>query len=97
MGKPAPAAFERLCRGLHQDVLLEVRNPSHLATAVVRGVPAEQHAELLDFLRSTIERSTAAELKGLLNRTTPDLHFTTKGAEAFLAAVVAALAPELRR
>jgi hypothetical protein len=91
MHKAPPTSFGRLCRGLHQDVLLEADDPAKLAAAVVRSVPAEQHAELLAFLRSTLESSTPAELKGLLNRASPDLRFASKGAAAFLAAVVTAL------
>lgn len=72
-------------------------DPARLAAVAVRGVPPEQHLELLTFLRSTLERLTPAELKGLLNRASPDLRFAPKGAEAFLAAVIAALASERGR
>lgn len=70
---------------------MEADDPAKLAAAAIRSVPAEQHAELLAFLRSTLESSTPAELKGLLNRASPDLRFTSQGAAALLAAVVTAL------
>lgn len=72
-------------------------DPAELAAVAVRGVPAEQHRDLLAYLRSTMGSSTPAGLKGLMNRASPDLRFTPKSAEAFLAAVVAALAAERGR
>ncbi len=72
-------------------------DPAGLAAVVVRGVPPEQHRDLLVYLRSTLESSTPAELKGLINRASPDLRFASKGAEAFLAAVVTELAAECGR
>jgi hypothetical protein len=94
MRRPAPASFAQLCRGLHQDAVLEADDLAKLVALAARGVPPDQHAELSDFLRSTLERSTAAELKGLLNRASPDVHFTSRGAADFLAAVVTALQSE---
>jgi hypothetical protein len=94
MRRPAPASFEQLCRGLHQDAVLEADDPATLAAVAVRGVPRDQHAELSAFLQSRLERSTPAELKRLLSRVSPDLRFGSKGAAAFLAAVLTALQRE---
>ena len=97
MRKAPPACFGQLCLGLHQDALLLADDPAELAAAAVRGVPADQHRDLLAYLRSTMESSTPGELKGLINRASPDLRFASKGAEAFLAAVVTELAAECGR
>lgn len=97
MRKAPPASFGQLCGGLHQDALLLADDPARFAAVAVRGVPPEQHRDLLAYLRSTMESSTPAEMKGLINRASPDLRFASKGAEAFLAAVVTELAAERGR
>lgn len=97
MRKAPPACFGQLRRGLHQDALLLADDPAELAAVAVRGVPPEQQPVLLAYQRSTLASSTPAELKGLLNRASPDMRFTPKSAVAFLAAVVAALAAERPR
>ena len=71
--------------------------PAELAAVAVRGVPPEQRPVLLAYLQSTLASSTPAELKGLLNRASPDMRFAPKSAVAFLAAVVAELAAERSR
>jgi len=97
MRKAPPACFGQLCRGLHQDALLEADDPPKLAAVAVRGVPPEQRPVLLAYLQSTLASSTPAELKGLLNRASPNMRFTPKGAVAFLAAVFDALTSERGR
>ena len=89
-----PDAFRRFACGLHQDIGLEADSFEALARVLLGGVDAAQHPALrryVDHLRAT---PTAAEIKGVLNRASPEVRFNTQGAAALLRAAAEQLAAE---
>jgi hypothetical protein len=87
-----PEGFRLLCGGLHQDALEFADNDiDRLAANCINFVPEKLRPELRLFLEDSLDRLTAAELKGVMNRAKADIGFRKRGAEAFLRATLKAL------
>lgn len=90
----APAGFEQLCSGLHQDALLQFDDtPVCLEDDCLRLVTPANRPELRKYLARILDRHTAAELKGIINRQKTDFAFNSAGAKAFLEGVLNRLTP----
>jgi hypothetical protein len=77
---------------LHQDVDLDGRNPTELVRNALNMMQSRERDDLRFYLASVLERSSPAELKGLLNRANENWRFTSKGADQFLRTVAEQLA-----
>lgn len=71
---------------LHQDIDIGAKSPADLARYVISLMSAAERAALRDYLASALDRLSASELKGRLNRATIDWGFSSRGADAFLRA-----------
>lgn len=69
---------------LHQDIHLGASNEVELAQNVIALLSPSERAALHQYLAGALERLTPSELKGELNRATPDWRFSSKSADAFL-------------
>jgi hypothetical protein len=76
---------------LHQDIDLGAENEVGLARNVLAFLSAAELKALWDYLSSALDELAPSELKGRLNRVTPDWGFSSKGADAFLRAIFAQL------
>lgn len=82
-GDPALSAF---ARGLHQDVFIGLDGLEDLADLLLSNL---SHAETEAFrlwLAKAVQTLTPSELKGILNRASPGIGFSSKGAYALLRA-----------
>ncbi|MFI4935359.1 MAG: hypothetical protein ACHP7N_12115 [Caulobacterales bacterium] len=89
-GKTLPRAFGDLGLLMHQDAsILYGRSENELVEGVVAFLTAEQKADLLSFLGEALDgRYTSAELKGMWNKTRPQVSLRdSKGVRRFLQAV----------
>lgn len=77
---------------LHQDMDLDGRNPTELVRNALNMMQSRERDDLRFYLASVLERSSPAELKGLLNRANENWRFTSKGADQFLRTVAEQLA-----
>ena len=85
----SPSGFHSLTAGLHQDAIVFAEgSAAKLASNCLEFVRDQQKDELRLFLSKVLEEKTPAELKGILNREKRDIGFGSKGAKAFLCAVL---------
>lgn len=79
-----PPGFHALTSGLHQDApVLSKGNMERLVASCIGFVPNHLRPDLQTFLSHQLKTKTAAELKGILNRETRDVAFSSKGAKSF--------------
>ena len=79
---------------LHQDIDIGAKGEAELAQNVLALMSATERKALREYLANTLDQSSASELKGKLNRTTSEWGFSSKGADAFLRAVLSQLEAE---
>ncbi len=82
MHKPAP--LDAFARGLHQDVLIGLSNEYDLARALLSGLTPTEKEALRGWLPTALQTLTPAEFKGMLNRASTDIRFSSKGAHGLL-------------
>ena len=70
----------------YQGIADGVADWSELASRALEFMSPEQRHELRSYLRDALNRLTASELKGMLNRAITEYGFNSKSAEAFLRA-----------
>ena len=85
-----PPAFRELCALIHQDVLLEFNSVEELVLSLLSQSSAKR-AELLQYVDDALERLTPAEMKGVMNRCSHDIGFSSKGAKEFFVALASGL------
>jgi hypothetical protein len=81
-------------RYLHQDIDIGARGEPELARNVLALMSAAERTALRKYLAIALDRLSASELKGKLNRATTDWGFSSKGADAFLRAAFSQLETE---
>ena len=72
----------------YQGIADGVADWAELASRALEFVPPEQRHTLRSYLRGALDRFTASELKGKLNRAIREYGFNSKSAEAFLRATL---------
>jgi hypothetical protein len=78
--------LQAFARGLHQDCLVECDDLASLAGELLSYLTSEERAALRNWLAETLQTLTPSEMKGLLNRATTDVRFSSKGAYRLLRA-----------
>ena len=81
-----PAPLVAFARGLHQDVLVGLSSEHDLAQVLLSGLTPVEKAAFRDWLPMALETLTSAEMKGMLERASPDILFSSKGAHGLLRA-----------
>jgi hypothetical protein len=79
-------AFSAFGASLHQDADIDVGSLDELAARCVRGIPRADRAAVRVYIEAALAELTAAEIKGVLSRASPDLMFDSRSARALFAA-----------
>ena len=84
-------ALSALGQYLHQDIDIGAKTEFELARNVITLMSPAERTALNTYLSTALNRFSASELKGKLNRATADWRFSSKGADTFLRAVFSQL------
>lgn len=71
-------------RGLHQDCMVGLSGLEELADELLANLSVAERAALREWLCEALQALTPAELKGLLNRASPSIGFSSNGAHQLL-------------